>query len=223
MLFGKIHDALSRALKRPRPAALQGEVWAILEGLGARTRPAVQTPACDRSTEAMRTGHRGGQAREPRPTRALRAGRHPDLMRPRGGPELGSGTREGRWGGRRGSAGRRRERCVRGLTARVLVYYYTDTVSGSLEKSQWTYTWTRTVPPDPPAGGGSPSRTSSRVAAYRGARHGRHPGAGRFLGNQPQRGDARHQGSQAKRVPAAPCPSGGAAAVQERPGLGAMA
>jgi hypothetical protein len=114
------------------------------------------------------------------------------------------------------------ERWRWGLTACVLVYYYSDTAFGSLEKSRWTYTWTRTVRPRSAGRGRSPSRTSSRVAASRGARHGRHPGAGRFLGNQPQRGDARHQGSQAKRVPAAPRPSGGAAAVvQERPGLDA--
>ena len=45
--------------------------------------------------------------------------------------------------------------------------------------------------------------------------------AGRFSGRRSQCGDARHRGSQAKRVPAAPPPSGGAAAlVQPRSASG---
>ena len=213
---------------RPRTAALQGKVWADPRGAWAPPNAAGcpdPPPAIDRRRRCALGTVEGRRASQDQHALYVQDVIQTSCVRVEGlnwarglGGSVGVGV-EGQpvAGGERWRWGRRW-----GLTACVLVYYYSNTVSRSLEKSRWTYTWTRTVRPRSAGRGRSPSRTSSRVAASRGAQHGRHPGAGRFLGNQPQRGDARHQGSQAKRVPAAPRPSGGAAAVvQERPGLGA--
>ena len=67
----------------------------------------------------------------------------------------------------------------------------------------------------------APTNVIKRWRPPAGAQAGRASGAGRFSGRRSQCGDARHRGSQAKRVPAAPPPSGGAAAlVQPRSASG---
>jgi hypothetical protein len=67
----------------------------------------------------------------------------------------------------------------------------------------------------------APTNVIQRGGLPAGAGVAEHPGVGRFSGRRSQCGDARHRGSQAKRVPGAPPPSGGAAAlVQPRSASG---